>query len=291
MPEGDSIFRMARTLHRALAGRIVVHFETMLPHLARVDDDTPIAGRGVIAARSLGKHLLIEFTAPAPGAWGKGSATWNTAALILRTHLRMHGAWHVYRTGERWRRPRWDMRIVIATEALVAVGFNIPVAEFIDAAKLRTHPDLAALGPDLLAASFDAAEATGRLAREGARPIGEALLDQRVLAGIGNIFRAEILFVCGISPFVPVAALTPEQVGTIVDTARRLLQANVREASRGGILTHGGLRATTGRGNRTDRLWVYARAGRPCRRCGTPVRARTMGVDARIVYWCPQCQV
>src|SRR5687767_14826535 len=141
MPEGDTIFRAARTLHQALAGRVVTRFETVLPALARVDDQSRIAGRTIDRVLSAGKHLIIDFS----------------GGLHLRTHMRMNGSWHIYRSGERWRRKRSDMRIVISTDEFVAVGFNIPEAEFLDDRSLARQDDLRRIGPDLLG-DFDAAE-------------------------------------------------------------------------------------------------------------------------------------
>src|SRR6478736_2152729 len=134
MPEGDTIFRAARTLHRALAGQEVVRFESVLPALTRVHDDSPVTGRVVESVTAAGKHLLMRFS----------------GGLLLRTHMRMNGSWHIYRPGERWQRPARDMRVLVATGDFVAVGFNVPVAEFLTARNLLRHKELQALGPDLL---------------------------------------------------------------------------------------------------------------------------------------------
>src|SRR5215831_15489529 len=147
MPEGDAIFRTARTLDRALAGRVVTRFESVLPSLTRVHEDAPITGRTVERVEAAGKHVLMRFTGD----------------LTLRTHMRMNGSWHVYRPGERWQRPRRDMRIVVATESYEAVAFNVPVAEFLDARAEARQPHLRAIGPDLLADGFDQAEALRRV--------------------------------------------------------------------------------------------------------------------------------
>ncbi len=202
----------------------------------------------------------------------------------------MNGSWHLYRPGERWQRPRHDMRIVIETDAFVAVGFSIPVAEFLDARARERQPALRALGPDLLAGEFDAAEATRRLRTQGSRPVGDALLDQRVVAGIGNVYRSEVLFLCGVSPFAPSETLTATAVDCLLSTARRLLQANVRESTGEAIITRPGLRQTTGRLDPDERVWVYGRTGKACRRCGTKIAGRKTGHDARATYWCPRCQ-
>jgi endonuclease VIII len=267
MPEGDTLFRAAATLHRALAGRVVVRFETVLPKLARVDEDTPIAGRTVDAVTAAGKHLLVSFS----------------GGLVLRTHLRMHGSWHLYRPGARWQRPRSAMRIAIETAEAVAVAFDVPVAEWLDARALARQRDLARLGPDLLAPDLDAAEACRRLRSRPDRAIGEALLDQAALAGAGNVFKSEILFVAGIHPDRPVGELRDEEVERVVAEARRLLLANVGPAAPSG-------RRTTGRMNPGERLFVYGRGGEPCRRCGTELAFARQGVHARVTYFCPRCQ-
>jgi endonuclease-8 len=274
MPEGDTIFRAARTLHRALAGGVVTQFESVYPQLTRIDDDTAIVGRTVEAVESLGKHLLMRFSGD----------------LVLRTHMRMSGSWHVYRPGERWQRPRRDMRIVVATAQFVAVGFNIPVAEIESSHTLQRDEALGSLGPDLLAAEVDIDEGVRRVRARPTEEIAPVLLNQRVVAGIGNVFKSETLFQCGISPFVRVADLTDDQVRLLLTAARRLLGANVRPSSGEGISTYFGLRSAARNAEYGDRMWVYGRARQPCRRCGTPIQARKQGLDARITYWCPNCQ-
>ena len=272
MPEGDTIFRAARTLHQALAGRTVARFESVLPQLTRVDEDAPLAGRRVERVWSQGKHLLMEFSGD----------------LVLRTHMRMNGSWHVYRPGERWQRPRRDMRIVIETDAFVAVAFTVPVAEF-SSGKAAAR-GLRPLGPDLLATDFDESEAASRLREAVSMSLGDALIDQRLVAGAGNVYKSEVCFLCGLDPFVRIGELSDDQIAAVVRTARRVMLANTAPSSGGGIVTYHGLRRTTGRANPAERLWVYGRRGRPCRRCGAPVRSRKQGPDARTTYWCPVCQ-
>ena len=250
MPEGDTLHRIARTLQTALAGRKVVRFETVMPKLARVDDETPIAGRTIESVRAVGKHLLIAFS----------------GGLELRTHLRMNGSWHIYRAGERWQRPRIDMRMVIATEEWEAVGFNIPVAEF---CKVETP---VAVGPDLLAVEIDIDECVERLKVLARDDIAEALLNQRAVSGIGNIWKSETLWACRVSPFAKVASVGDEKLREIVVTARKLLRQSVASTSR-------------------SRFAVYGRRGEPCRRCGMVIEMRRQGPDARVTYWCPRCQL
>jgi endonuclease VIII len=267
MPEGDSIFRAARTLNRALAGRTVTRFETVFPPLTRVDQDQPLRGRVVERVESRGKHLLM----------------WLSGGLVLRTHMRMNGSWHIYRPGERWQRPHHDMRIAIATADFEAIAFNVPVAEFLTARDAERQPDLRDLGPDPLGESFDEAEAVARMTARGDTEVADALLDQRAIAGVGNIYKSETLFMCRVNPFTLVRDLDPERVTRLVTTAATLLRANVTETSAGGIVT-------TRRADPSARLWVYGRGGKPCRRCGTPVSCKKQGPHARSTYWCEKCQ-
>jgi endonuclease-8 len=272
MPEGDTIFRAARTLHRALAGKQVTAFESVFPALNRIDDDAPIAGRTIERVHSAGKHLLMHFSGD----------------LVLRTHMRMNGSWHIYRRGEAWQRARRDMRIIVATADFEAVGFSIPVAEFMSERDVAKSP-VGTLGPDVLADDFDHDRVIANLREQSDSEIAEALLNQRVLAGLGNVYKSEILFICRINPFTHVDSLTDANLRSLVVESRRLLKMNVSEGLEL-MTTYGGLRRTTGRSRPEDRLWVYGRARLPCRRCGTPIRVRKQGKDARLTYWCPQCQ-
>jgi endonuclease-8 len=274
MPEGDTIHRAAATLQRAIGGQRVTRFESMLPKLTRVDTDTPLQGRIVERVEARGKHLLI----------------WFSGDLVLRTHMRMNGSWHIYRPGERWQRPHRDMRIVIETAAMHAVAFTVPVAEFITARELLDHDVVAELGPDPLSDTFDPEQAIERMQAQADTGIADVLLDQRVIAGIGNVFKSEVLFGARVNPFVPASQLTREQLQTIVDVAIRFMRANIGAAGTGGIVTYAGMRRTTGRADPSARLWVYGRGGQPCRRCGTTISRRKQGPYARSTYWCPRCQ-
>lgn len=274
MPEGDTIHRAARTLHRALAGKPVVRFETALAHLAREDRDGPVAGRSVEAVRAVGKHLLIELS----------------GGLVLRTHLRMNGSWHLYRPGERWRRPAAAMRVLLDVGDLLAIGFDLPVAEWIRAADLPRSPALARLGPDLLAPAFDADEAVRRLRARPQVEIGEALLDQSVVAGVGNVFKSEILFAAGVHPGRPVASLPEEALRELLRVARRLLLLNAPADEPGRPSTWRGGRRTTRSADPARALWVYGRGGEPCRRCGAAIAFARQGPHARVTYLCPRCQ-
>ncbi len=245
MPEGDTIFRAARALHQALAGKVVVRFEA--PRLRF----TPLpAGTVVDRVEANGKHCLLHFD----------------DGRVLHTHMRMTGSWHLYRPGERWRKKPAAMRALVEVHDWVAVCFAAPVVELTDA------PPVAHLGPDLCRADADLDEAVRRMGELSPpdRTIGEALLDQRVAAGIGNIWKNEACFACGVDPFTP--------VGDLDDARRRQLLATASTQ----------LRAST-EGDRGV-MAVYGRRDRPCRRCGTTIRWAPQGDQRRGTYWCPTCQ-
>jgi endonuclease-8 len=274
MPEGDTIFRAARTLNKALAGQMVTGFETVLPKLSRVDDDDEILGRVIEGVEAKGKWMQIRFS----------------GGLTLLTHMLMNGSWHIYRPGETWQRNARDMRIVIKTEKIWAVAFNVPIAEFHSDDTLRRRQGFNALGQDVLAADFDPAKSVEALRARGDLQLGEALLTQSVMAGLGNVFKSEVCFACRINPFRRVSTLQSEELACLVDTARKFLLANVSDSSGAQITTYTGMRRTTGRTNSEERLWVYGRRGEPCRKCGTPIESRKQGEDARTTFWCPMCQ-
>src|SRR5262245_35811677 len=223
MPEGDTIYRAARTLHRVLAGKTVTRFESVFPALTRIAEDHPIVGRTIERVESRGKSILMVFS----------------ESLVLHTHMRMNGSWHIYPAGARWQRPARDMRVLVGTADAVAVGFNVPVAELLTPRQLAQHGQLRALGPDLLTGArataggetFDRAEAIRRLRARGGDAIGDALLNQRVMAGIGNVLKSEILFVAGVHPFTTVGQLSDEEVDRLIDVARDLLTSNVLDRS------------------------------------------------------------
>src|SRR3954451_4234406 len=271
MPEGDTIYRAAAAMHRALAGRVVTRFQSVYPAVMRVADDRPIVGRTIESVSARGKHLLIAFSGD----------------LVLRTHMRMNGSWHLYRVGIKWQRPARDVRVLVGAGDIEAVGFNVPVAELLTARDLARHTQLSALGPDLLDPAFDAAEAARRIRARGREAVGDALLNQRVVAGIGNVFKSEILFLAGIEPFTPVAALSDADIERLVTISREQLAANVMTRSQ--TLTPSIGRRTTRSLDPNKKLWVYGRGGKPCRRCGTAIHARKTGLDARRTYWCPTC--
>jgi len=274
VPEGDTIFRAARTMNRALAGHTVTRFETVLPHLSRIDHDSPIAGRTVESVESQGKWMLMRFSGD----------------LTLLTHMRMNGSWHIYRPGEAWRRGRYRMRVVVETAEFVAVGFDVPVAEFHDSASLARHPSLTRLGPDVLNEEFEPQQAALRLRELADFPVGEALLRQSMIAGIGNVYKSEVCFACGVHPFRTVSALSHAELLCLATKAREYMRANVTDHSGDGIVTYSGFRRTTRRADHGARLWVYARHNQPCRRCGRAIQSRKQGEAARVTFWCPNCQ-
>jgi endonuclease-8 len=292
MPEGDTIFRAARALQKAIGGKVVTGFETGLAKLARVNDDTPLGGRLVEKVESRGKWCLIFFSGD----------------LILVTHMLMSGSWHLYRTGERWRMGRGQMRVVIRTADWEAVGFNIPVAEFHTARSLERSSQVPKLGPDILSENFTVESGVARMAAYGREnpeaEVAVVLLNQRVLAGLGNVYKSEVAFAAGVNPFRAMRTMTPREMQAMVDVAQRYMKANVvdaipasKERSLGtpdgkgnGIVTYSGNRRTTHAMDRGERLWVYGRQGQECRRCGATVMMRKQGVEARSTYWCPECQ-
>ena len=256
MPEGDIITRAAGNLHTVLAGRRLVRFEA-----PRLVGRPPRAGTTVDGVEARGKHLLVHFS--------DGRA--------LHTHLRMTGSWHLYRVGEPWRRPHSRARVVLEVEdGTVAVCFSAPTVELVDPAQTWRHTALGALGPDLCRADADLDEAGRRLARlDPATELAVALLDQRVAAGIGNVYKSEVCFACRIDPGRPLADLDDATRQALIRTAATLLRANLDTARR-----------TTVPGG----LAVYGRAGAASRRCGTTNRRRRQGAQARSTYWCPTCQ-
>jgi len=275
MPEGDTIFRTARNLGRALSGQPVTVFRSTYPLLTRFNDDTPITGQLVSSVEARGKWLLIHFS---------GGGT-------LATHMLMNGSWHIYRHGERWQQPRFNMRIVIENTQYIAVGFKVPVAEMHTAQSLARDRRFPAPAIDVLNPNFDSAEAALRIQAHSSEEIADVLLHQEVLAGVGNEFKSEICFVTGIHPFCRVAALTLEQIQSVVAASQKLLRANVLVDSPDTLVTYAGAtRRTTHASDPTASVWVYGRHGEPCRRCAEPIRRRIQGPDARVTFWCPRCQ-
>jgi len=269
VPEGDTLFRTAAGLRPYLVGRTVTAARAAGP--GPVPQLDRIVGHEIRAVDALGKNLLIRFD----------------NGLEIRTHLRMTGTWHRYRPGERWRRPPARARLVLEVPGAVAVCFDAPVVELLEQRAEMVHPALGKLGPDLLDPAFDATEATRRL-RDPSRAqttIAEALVDQRALAGVGNVYKSETLWLERVSPFARVRELDDATLGRLVETTRRLLLVNATR-------TYGPERVTTaGDRGAPGPLYVYGRTGRPCRRCGGPIAsARQGGGLPRTTYWCPSCQ-
>ncbi|WP_327288392.1 DNA-formamidopyrimidine glycosylase family protein [Streptomyces sp. NBC_01198] len=259
MPEGDTVWLTAQRLDAALAGRPLVRAELRVPQLATVE----LGGRQVLEVTPRGKHLLTRLE----------------GGLTLHSHLRMDGAWHLYAPGERWRGgAEHQVRAVLGNEARTAVGYRLPVLELLPTAE--ESQVVGHLGPDLLGPGWDAAAALTRLAEQPERPLGEALLDQRNLAGIGNVYVAELCFLRGVTPWTPFGEVAAPV--KLVALAKRLLEAN--KARPGHV--------TTGDTRRGRTHWVYGREHQPCLRCGTPVRGGEHGPAAqrRVAYWCPRCQ-
>jgi endonuclease VIII len=259
MPEGDTVWLAAKRLHAALAGTTLRRGEFRVPQLATVD----LAGATVREVVPRGKHLLIRF------ADGR----------TLRTHFRMDGSWHIYRPGTRWRGgPAYDIRLVLAGEAWECVGYRLHDIALVPTAaedQLVGH-----LGPDVLGPDWDLDEALRRLREQPAEQIGVALLDQRNLAGIGNLYKVEALFLCGVHPWARVADVP--DLAAVVTKARTLMLANREHPEQN----------TTGLPGRGQDHWVAGRRGRPCRRCGTTILLGDQGPDSqeRVTWWCPKCQ-
>lgn len=268
MPEGDTLARIAEGLRPHLVDRTITAARARVPG-PRIDR---VVGARITAVDALGKNLLIRLD----------------SGLELRTHLRMRGTWHRYRPGEAWRRPAGRAVLVIEVPGAVAVCFDAPIVELFEARAEALHPSLGRLGPDLLDPSFDPNEALRRLRQPGraGMQIGAVLLDQGALAGIGNVYKSEVLFAERVDPFAPVVDLDDLTLDRLVATASRLLRANAQRSRGTERVTTEGDRAAGG-----SRLWVYRRAGRPCRRCRTLILAARQGADLpRTTYWCPSCQ-
>jgi endonuclease-8 len=262
VPEGDTVWLAARRLDDALGGRVLVRTDFRVPQLATTD----LTGRTISSVVSRGKHLLMR----------------TDADVTLHTHLRMDGSWHLYRPRSRWSGgPAWQVRVVLATDEWTAVGYRLPVVELV--ATAREQDVVGHLGPDILGPDWSLDEAVRRLLSRPDREMGPALLDQRNLAGIGNLYKAETLFLSGLTPWTRVGDVP--DLAAVVRRAHRLLNANKDHWEQ----------TTTGNGRKGEEHWVFERAGRPCRRCGARVLQAMQGEpdhpeQARVCYWCPQCQ-
>ncbi|TAK69405.1 MAG: Fpg/Nei family DNA glycosylase [Actinomycetota bacterium] len=271
MPEGDTVWLTAHRMHAALAGEVLQHTDFRVPALATTD----LSGRAVRAVVARGKHLLLRVDGRSGDAVPTG--------LTLHSHLRMEGSWHLYRPDSRWRGgPLWQVRAVLTTADRVAVAYRMPVLEIV--ATGAEDRIVGHLGPDLLGADWDLDpdasldEAVRRLGARPDREIGPALLDQRNLAGIGNVYKNEVLFIRRVHPWTPVGQV--DDLAAVVVAARRLLLANRTRP----------VRVTTG--DIRHPAFVTERGGRPCLRCGTPIASAEQGEPPyqRITWWCPRCQ-
>ena len=278
MPEGDTIYRTARTLQKVLGGKVVTAFETGLAKLAAVNDESPIVGRTVERVEARGKWCLIFFSGD----------------LILVTHMLMSGSWHIYKAGEKWWQPRSRMRVVITCGDYQAVAFNVPIAEFHTARSLERSSQVPKLGPDVLSEGFSV-EGGVRALRERAAShpedeVGVVLLNQRVMAGLGNVYKSEVAFTARVNPFRAMRTIMEREIEALVEAARKYMTANVAEGTSEQMVTYTGPRRTTRAMDHGARLWVYRRQGEECRRCGASILMRKQGVQVRSTYWCPVCQ-
>jgi endonuclease VIII len=257
MPEGDVVWRTARQLDAALSGQVLTRSDFRVPRFAT----TNLAGRAVRETVSRGKHILTRVD----------------GEITVHTHLRMDGSWRIRRASGYPPRDH-RIRLVLANATWQAIGYLLGIVELVPTA--REDAVVGYLGPDLLGPDWDTAEAVARLRSQPDRPVGEALLDQRNLAGIGNLYKAEVLFLRGISPWRPTGEI--DDLDALVELARRLLDANKERVGQ----------VTTGDQARGNQTWVYGRAGQPCRRCRSPVQRANQGADpeGRITFWCPNCQ-
>lgn len=297
MPEGDSVWRAAAQLHQALAGQTLTASDFRVPRFATLS----LAGWSVTEVVPRGKHLLMRVQGPGESSPGwasdvgasagestEGGGSSGRQALTIHSHLKMEGSWQIYPPGGRWRKPAFMARCVLRTAVADAVGFSLGILEVVrtaDEDKVVGH-----LGPDLLGPSWDAAEAEQRLRAAPDVPIGVALLDQRNLAGIGNIYRCEACFLSGVHPATPVSAVS--DLRTLMTDAKQLLEANLGSGRRVTILNPRGMPVERMAGR--PGYWVYGREHRPCLKCGTPIRRAVMGKpsgeEERDIYFCPQCQ-
>jgi endonuclease-8 len=268
VPEGDTIHRVATVLRRALADRVVTGFEVVAPRVTSDAQRFEVVGSVIRSVESNGKHLLITFA--------RGDDD-----VVLHTHMKMTGEWHVYRPGERWWEPRKDARVVITTDAFVAPCFRPPVVELMASREIALHAVLPRLGPDIIRDEFDADEALRRLrASPPERDIATALLDQRTISGIGNVFKVEALFLERVSPWAKVADLDEATLERLVAQARKLMRRN-RE---------GGGRRTRFALNNNERMWVDERTGEPCHVCGSAIAWGYHPNEFRKSWYCPKCQ-
>lgn len=266
MPEGDTIYRTAVVLRRAMQGQVVTGFDVVAPKVSAAARDEPIVGSTIDAIESNGKHLFITFSTP--------------ERIVLHTHMKMSGSWHVYRPDERWWEPESEARVVIRTERVIAPCFHPPIVELLTTKELGLHRVVSRLGPDIIREGFDVDEAIRRIRENEDRDIATALLDQHAISGIGNVFKVEALFLARISPWTQVRDIDDATLREIIGHARKLIRLN---RSGGQRRTHFGLSVR-------ERMWVDERAGLPCRVCGTMIESGWHPDEVRKSWFCPKCQ-
>lgn len=250
-----------------------------------MDARRPVLGRVVHAIEARGKNLLIVFRQPGDdGEAIRSSDSLNLdlfdTDLVLHSHLRMTGSWHIYRHGEAWQKPERYAKVAIETATFVVVCFSAPLVELLSAREAARHPQLAALGPDAMTSQFDPTAAQARIRQRPDVPIGVAIMSQSAMAGVGNEFKSEIFFIRRVDPFALVGDLSDDILDGLILESHKLLQLN----------EHSNSRRTRFALNSRERGWVYGRAGEPCRVCGERIRVRRQGMDGRTTYYCPECQ-
>lgn len=285
MPEGDTLHRIAVNLRKAILHQVVTRFYSPLPHVATQDAHRPVAGRAIQDIQARGKNLLIVLreadacVAPAATPASLDLSLYDSD-LVLHSHLRMTGSWHIYRHGEAWQKPRQYAKASIETENLLAVCFSAPIVELLTARELARHASLTALGPDAMRDDFDPGAAAARIRARPDLPVGVAIMAQSAMAGVGNEFKSEILFRKRVNPFAKVGDLPAETLAGLIDEAHALLRVNAAYTRR----------RTRFELDPRKRVWVYGRAGEPCDVCGAPIQVRRQGLEGRTTYYCVHCQ-
>lgn len=259
MPEGDTIHRTATTLRPWLTGREIVHAYGWDDWI----DSASLIGRHVTSIEARGKHLLLHLD----------------DTRTVHGHSGMTGSWHIYPLGEAWRKPERRAALVLETDKLCVVFFNPRQLELLTATQLRRHPFISRLGPDLLSEQVDYADIVRRFRRMNHKPVGEAVMNQTLCCGIGNVYKSELLFLQNIDPFAPVANLSDAELVDLLELARDLMQFNLQ-----------GPKRTTRFEGDGGRVWAYGRRGEPCYLCGATIHLRRQGDLGRTTYWCPECQ-
>ena len=278
MAEGDTIFRAAAKLRDSIAGQVIRAADTgetlaaqastgqplrpVAPAVAAIRPET-LAGQTVTSIEARGKHLLMQLD----------------DGRVLHSHMGMDGSWHIYSPGQPWQKPARHADLVLQFDHVIAVCFLPKVLELLTAAELQRHRWLTRLGPDLLANEVDVDEVIGRFRRRNELPIGEAVMNQSIVSGIGNVYKSELLFLDQLHPLTRVADVSDEKLASLITRARKLLQRNV----------HGEPRRTRFRGDGHSK-WVYGRAGEACLKCGETIRLTRQGDLGRTTYYCPRCQ-